>query len=74
MEKVFSIFIFSLFFGLQVNSQLKWKNVDSLYQPLPASVHVYITNDLLDGKPNNAYYEIADMEDKAIAFTDNSAS
>jgi len=69
MEKVFSIFIFSLFFGLQVNSQLKWKNVDSLYQPLPASVHVYITNDLLDGKPNIAYYVVADLKDKALDFT-----
>lgn len=49
--------------------QLKWVNVDSLYQPLPTSVHIYKTNDLLDGKPNIAYYVVADLKDKKIDFT-----
>ena len=31
-----------------VNAQLKWTNVDSLYQPLPSSVHVYFTNEPID--------------------------
>jgi len=50
------------------NSQIKWINVDSLYQPLPTSVHVYKTTDSLDGKPNIAYYVIADLKDKKIMF------
>ena len=49
--------------------QLKWQNVDSLYQPLPSSVHVYKTTDLLDGKPNIAYYVEADLKDKKLDFT-----
>lgn len=49
--------------------QLHWKNTDSLYGPLPASVHVYTTNDLLDGKPNIAFYVIADLKSKALQFT-----
>lgn len=50
-------------------AQLTWKNVDSLFQPLPSSVHVYYTNDSLDGKPNIAYYVIADLKDKRLDFT-----
>ena len=51
-----------------VDAQLKWVNVDSLYQPLPASVQVYKTTDSLDGKPNIAYYVIADLKDKKLLF------
>lgn len=50
-------------------AQLKWQNVDSLFQPLPASVHIYKTTDLLDGKPNIAYYLEADLTDKKLDFT-----
>ena len=49
-------------------AQLKWINVDSLYQPLPASAHVFKTTDSLDGKPNIAYYVIADLKDKKLLF------
>lgn len=69
MARVFTIFIFSLFLVLQVNGQLKWQNVDSLFQLLPSSVHVYRTTDLLDGKPNIAYYVEADLKDKKLDFT-----
>lgn len=48
--------------------QLKWTNVDSLYQPLPSTVHVFKTTDSLDGKPNIAYYVIADLKDKKLSF------
>lgn len=50
-------------------SQLGWKNVDSLYQPLPSTVHIYFSNDSLDGKPNIAYYVEADLKDKRLDFT-----
>jgi hypothetical protein len=69
MVRIFTIFILSLFLSLQVNSQLKWQNVDSLYQPLPPSVHIYKTTDLLYGKPNIAYYVEADLKDKKLDFT-----
>ncbi|MBL7743712.1 MAG: phosphodiester glycosidase family protein [Chitinophagaceae bacterium] len=61
-----SIFILS---GHLSHSQIKWQNIDSLFQPLPASVHVYKTTDLLDGKPNIAYYVEADLKDKRLHFT-----
>jgi len=52
------------------SAQINWKNVDSLYQPLPSSVHVYMCNDsMFDGKPNIAYYVIADLKDKKLHFT-----
>ncbi len=51
-----------------VSAQLKWTNVDSLYQPLPSSVHVFKTTDSLDGKPNIAFYVIADLKDKKLLF------
>ena len=63
--------ILFLFVVIPVTSfaQLKWQNVDSLYQPLPPSVHVYKTTSLLDGKPNIAYYMEADLKDKKLDFT-----
>lgn len=58
-----------LFVSFSASAQIKWKNVDSLYQPLPSSVHVYMSNDSLDGKPNIVYYVIADLKDKKLNFT-----
>jgi exopolysaccharide biosynthesis protein len=58
-----------LSFSISAFAQLHWQNVDSLYQPLPKSVHVYKTTDsMFDGKPNIAYYVIADLKDKKLLF------
>lgn len=66
--RIYFLFL-TLFFSLSVNAQLKWINVDSLYQPLPTSVHVYFTNEPIDTAPFRAYYFIADLKDKKIDFT-----
>lgn len=50
-------------------AQLTWQNVDSLYQPLPSSVHVYQSTTMLDGKPNIAYYVSAELNDRNISFS-----
>src|SRR5690349_18823885 len=68
MKKILYPFLF-LLISFQAKAQLQWQNVDSLYQPLPPSVHVYKTTSLLDGKPNIAYYVEADMNDKHLQFT-----
>ena len=62
----YSLLIFNSAVG---NAQLKWTNVDSLYQPLPSSVHVYFTNEPIDTAPFRAYYLIADLKDKKLDFT-----
>jgi len=48
--------------SIAINAQLKWTNVDSLYQPLPSSVHVYFTNEPIDTAPFRAYYLVADQK------------
>jgi hypothetical protein len=53
---------------LPVSAQLSWTTVDSLYKPLPGSVHVFHTNDSLNGRPFNAYYVSAAINDKNIVF------
>ena len=58
-----------IFFQHLSYAQLKWQNVDSLYQPLPSSVHVYFTNDKPDTASFRAYYVIADIKDKHLHFT-----
>jgi len=63
------IFITTILISNFTFSQLRWQNVDSLFQPLPASVHVYRTSDMLDGKPNIAYYVEADLKNKKLEFT-----
>ncbi|TMI62895.1 MAG: phosphodiester glycosidase family protein [Bacteroidetes bacterium] len=67
--KIFFLVAMLFSFSVQVFAQLKWQNVDSLYQPLPGSVHVFKTTDsMFDGKPNIAYYVIADLKDKHLLF------
>ncbi|MBC7875082.1 MAG: phosphodiester glycosidase family protein [Ferruginibacter sp.] len=68
MQKL-SILFLSFLFCLSVSAQLKWQNVDSLFRPLPASVHVYKTTSLLGGKPNIAYYVEADLKDRKLDFS-----
>ena len=69
-KSCFLIIIYSLLivFSHTLHAQLKWMNVDSLYQPLPSSFHVFKTTDPLDGKPNIAFYIIADLKDRNISF------
>lgn len=68
MLKIISCQLFASCVSLFTTGQINWLNVDSLYQPLPSSVHVFKTTDMLDGKSNIAYYVIADLKDKRILF------
>lgn len=61
--------ILMIFSPLFSAAQVDWQNADSLYGPLPASVHVYKTTSGLDGKPNIAYYLEADLRDKGLYFS-----
>jgi hypothetical protein len=67
-RKSFLSLAFILFLFHAGFSQLKWQNVDSLFQPLPASVHIYKTTGQLDGKPNIAYYIEAELKDRDLNF------
>ena len=67
-KKVSIVVTVFMSFSFCIKAQLRWQNVDSLYQPLLSSIHVYKTTDLLDGKPNIAYYLIADLKDKNLLF------
>jgi hypothetical protein len=73
IKKILKKYLYFLFvaltFSLNVNAQLKWTNVDSLYHPLPSSIHVYFSNEPIDTAPFRAYYLIADIKDKKIGFT-----
>ncbi len=54
---------------ISANAQSNWINIDSLYEPLPPSMHVYRSSDSVDEKPNVMYYAIADLKDKRLNFT-----
>ena len=77
MRMSFYISVLFLIAGiLSINisfAQLKWQNVDSLFQPLPSSVHVYFTDSPIDTAPFRAYYLIADLKDKKLDFTVDTA-
>jgi hypothetical protein len=68
MKRIATVVVM-LLSSIFANAQLNWKNVDSVYQPLPKGVHVYMTSDLVDGKPNIAYYVSADLKEKSLDFT-----
>ncbi|NCI47070.1 phosphodiester glycosidase family protein [Sediminibacterium soli] len=63
------LLLLTCFFSLSASGQWNWKNVDTAFQPLPASVHVFRTDDLTDGKPNIAYYVSIDLTDKQRTVT-----
>lgn len=69
MRRGFISYILFFCFPSALFAQLEWEKVDSLFQPLPSSVHVYRTTDQLDGKPNIAYYVEADLQDRKLDFT-----
>lgn len=72
MKKPFFIIInYSLLIFNSSSAQLKWTNVDSLYQPLPKSVHVFFTDKKIDTSFFKAFYVIADLKDKKLEFTDD---
>jgi hypothetical protein len=64
---ILASFTISAFSG--TNAQLKWVKVDSLYQPLPASMHVFFTDQKIDTGTFRAFYVIADLKDKNLDFT-----
>jgi len=51
-------------------AQPQWKNVDSIYKPLPSSMHVYRWADSLNGHPFIAYYVSAQLKDRHLIFSD----
>ncbi len=63
MKRLFFLIFLVPLFG---SAQLHWKNVDDQFQPLPASVHVYYTNDSILKRPNHAYYVSVDLKDKSL--------
>ena len=72
MKKIFFVIVNSsllIINCVEVSAQIKWANVDSLYRPLPKSVHIYFTNEPIDTSPFRSYYLIADLKDKKLDFT-----
>ncbi len=58
-----------MLFGYTFIAQINWRNVDADYAPLPITVHIFKTNDSLDGNPFIAHYIKAKLEDKKLDFT-----
>ncbi len=56
-----------------LNAQVTWRNVDSEFGVMPSSMHVFRTNDSLEGKPNIAYYVKVPLKDMGIIFDADTA-
>lgn len=69
MRRFLFLFAITLTHLSNTIAQVSWQNVDSLYQPLPSSVHVYFSNTSFDTGHFRAYYLIADLKDKKLNFT-----
>lgn len=69
MKKCIFFCILISSFSFTVHAQWEWQNVDSLFQPLPATFHVYKTTSFTEGKPNIAYYVSAALKDPSLHFT-----
>jgi hypothetical protein len=62
------LLIAGILFSGFLQAQTGWQNMDMSFGPLPASVHVFRTNDSLEGKPNIAYYVKIPLQSKEIMF------
>ena len=51
-----------------VFAQWNWQQMDTAYGELPPSMHVYRTQDPVSGKPNVAFYVVADLQDSQLDF------
>jgi exopolysaccharide biosynthesis protein len=71
MREIF--FFLSCFIPFLLHAQLKWTNVDSLYQPLPNSIHIFFTDQQIDTSFFKAYYVIADLKDGKLDFSIDTA-
>jgi exopolysaccharide biosynthesis protein len=67
--KAIHLFCLSIFISAESSAQVKWQLVDSLFKPLPASVHVYKSTSEIEGKPSIAYFFVADLKDKNLLFS-----
>lgn len=67
MKQLFALF-FSFLSSQLIVAQLKWKNVDDRFGPIPSSIHVFTSKDSLGGKPSIAFYVSIDIKDKSIQF------
>jgi exopolysaccharide biosynthesis protein len=63
------LFVVSLLIYYSGAAQITWENRDSLYQPLPSSVHIYTTSQPIDTGVFRAWYLVADLHDKSLEFT-----
>jgi hypothetical protein len=63
------ILFFPLFVLPILSFSQQWQNMDSIYQPLPASVHIFFTSQPIDTAPFRAYYLVADMKDRKLEFS-----
>ena len=71
--KRFPLFLSCIIIQVTANGQINWQNIDSLFQPLSPSIHLFFTCDSLEGKPNRAFYAIAGLKDKSLLFTVDTA-
>jgi hypothetical protein len=57
-----------LFTISKATAQRTWTRIDSIFGPLPSSIHLYRTEDTLNSRPFIAYYLSAELRDKKIIF------
>jgi hypothetical protein len=72
-EAYYYVITAALFLTSVVSAQVSWVNVDAEFGRLPQSMHVFRTNDSLDGKPNIAYYVKVPLKDAEIIFDADTA-
>lgn len=73
IKTLVKVFVSWLLLAGNLSAQPVWKNVDSIYGPLPESMHVYYTNDSIEGKPNIAFFVKAELKDLHLVFDADTA-
>jgi hypothetical protein len=62
------LFLTVISFSINTTAQLKWRLAEDYNKDLPPTVHLFYSNDSIEGKPSIAYYMEADLNNAALIF------
>lgn len=62
-------FVWAVLLWVEARTQVRWQNIDNSFDSLPSTLHIYFTNDSLDGAPFLSYYASVKLKDEHIDFS-----
>lgn len=62
------LLVIFLFYAVTSIAQRNWENIDSLFGLKNPGIHLYRSEDPIEGKPSVAYYVVANLHHRSLSF------